>query len=66
MFKHLGVFLGIILSGLGLFFIIMYLNLLKCGYSFFKIVKLISGTFECYYFIIGILIIIFNIERIKK
>ena len=65
MLKHIGVFLGIMISGLGLFFILMYLSMLLNGYSFLNFVKFISRTFECYLFLIGIIIII-SIERIKR
>ena len=63
MFKHLGLYFGILLTGLGLFFILMYLNLLSMGYSFGKFVKFISRTFECYFFVIGIIIIIINFRK---
>ena len=66
MLKHLGLISGIMISGLGLFFILMYINVLLEGYSFLNFVKLISKTFECYFFLIGIIIIIISIERIKR
>ena len=66
MLKRLEWYFGILLTGLGLFFISMYLNLLIMGYSFFEFVKFISRTIECYFFIIGIIIIVISIERIKK
>lgn len=66
MLKYLGWVFGILLAGLGLFFIIMYLNLLKMGYSFLEFGKFISRSFECYFLIIGIIMIVIGIERIKK
>ena len=41
------ILIGIILSGIGLFFIILYLNLLVIGYSFFEFVYFIIRSIYC-------------------
>lgn len=58
--------LGIFLTSLGLFFLILYLNLLNMGYSFFEFVKFITVRFECYFILIGSLLIFFSLERKLK
>ncbi len=58
-------FLGIILASIGLFYIILYLNLLTMGYSFLNYVNFIFRRIECLLFIVGILIIIYCLEREK-
>ena len=50
--------LGILLTSIGLMFILLYTNLLTMGYSFFKFVYFISRRLECWYFVIGIILII--------
>jgi len=45
MFKVLIYFLGIIFTSIGIFFTIIYLNLLTMGYSFDEFVKFI-GTIQ--------------------
>ncbi len=50
-------FLGMFLTSLGLFFIILYLTLLNNGYSFFEFVKFIICRCECLLLPIGVLII---------
>ena len=63
MFRILLYIIGVILTSLGLFFIIIYLNLLTMGYSFFDFVKFISRRAETWLFIIGILCIALSLER---
>ena len=55
--------LGLLLSVIGLFFIILNLNLLQTGYSFLNYVKFISSKLECLCFFIGIILLIFVYER---
>lgn len=55
--------LGILLSIGGLFFIIINLNLLIIGYSFWKYVKFIISNVECLLLFIGIIILIYVYER---
>ena len=63
MIKIIPLFLGIILCSISLFFTILYLNLFTMGYSFFKFVKFINTRFECLLFYVGIVLIIYSIER---
>ena len=55
--KLIFLIIGVILSSVGLLFMILYLNLVCLGYSFLEYVKVISSSFECWLFIIGLLII---------
>lgn len=64
--KYISLLIGIILSSIGLFFFILYLNLLVMGYSFFIFVNFIIRRVECYFLIIGIILIYVSVERIKK
>lgn len=66
MITFLLLFLGIFLTSLGLFFLILYLNLFSMGYTFFEFGKFITGRFECYLIIIGIVLIVITLERIIK
>ena len=56
---------GIILAVWGLFFIILNLNLLAIGYSFFQYFIYTFTHLECLCFYIGILLIIISYERGK-
>ncbi len=55
--------LGIVLTSIGLFFIIIYLNLLTTGYSFLDFVKFISSRKEVWLFLIGLVLIAVSLER---
>ena len=57
---------GFGLTTIGFVYIICYLNLLTMGYNFYEYVNFISRRFECYYALIGILLIIFSIGRKEK
>ena len=46
---------------IGSSFIILYLNLTTMGYSFFNYVNFISRRFECYFSIIGLIMMILSI-----
>lgn len=63
MFKLLLYFLGVFLVSVGIFFTIIYLNLLTMGYSFLDFVKFIirSPIFWC--ILIGVLCIVISLER---
>lgn len=45
---------------IGLIYIISYLNLLTIGYKFMDYVYFISGRIECWYAVIGIVILAFS------
>ena len=63
MFRILLYTIGIILTSLGLFFIIIYLNLLTMGYSFSFFVKFISRRVETWLVVIGVICIAISLER---
>ncbi len=63
MFRLLLYILGVILTSIGLFFLIIYLNLLTIGYSFFDFVKFISRKVEVWLILIGIICIALSLER---
>lgn len=62
MMKVILYILGLIFTSLGLFFTIIYLNILTTGYSFSFFVKFIIRRIEFWLFIIGIILIILSLE----
>ncbi len=58
--------IGYILSVIGLFFILLYLNLLVIGYSFFEFVYFIIRSIYCDLFFMGIILIILSLRRPKN
>lgn len=63
MFKLLLYFLGIILASVGIFFTIIYLNLLTIGYTFFEFVNFIIRRPIFWCIIIGLIFITLSLER---
>ena len=57
---------GFALLVIGLVFTILYLNLLTIGYNFSFYVNFITRRIECYYTIIGFLIILLTLIIKKK
>ena len=55
--------LGLILMVIGLFFIMLYLNLFVIGYSFLEFVYFIIRSIYCDLFFIGLILVIFIMER---
>ena len=53
--------LGFGLTLLGFVYIISYLNLMTIGYNFYDYVNFISRRLECYYALIGIIILLLTI-----
>lgn len=53
---------GFGITVIGFSYIIMYLNLLTLGYSFFDYLKFISKRFECINIILGTIIMIVSIS----
>ncbi len=51
---------------IGSIYLISYLNLLTIGYNFLDYVKFITRRLECYYFIIGMVIILISINKGEK
>ena len=64
MSKILLIVLGIILSSIGLSFIILYLNLLIIGYSFFDYLLFIFTHIITLLFFIGLFIIYLSIKKL--
>lgn len=58
--------LSILFMSLGLFFIILYLNLFTIGYNLLEFVYFIIRSFYCDLFFIGILLLVILLERIRK
>ncbi len=58
--------LGIIMTSYALMFIIIYLNLLKMGYSFLEYLKYIFTRFECLILFLVILLICLSFRKDKK
>ncbi len=63
MFKLILYLLGILFTSVGIFFTILYLNLLTMGYSFLEFGKFISSKIEFWFIIIGIIFIVLSLER---
>ncbi len=63
MFKVILYILGILFTSIGIFFTIIYLNLLTMGYSFGEFVKFISRKPEFWFIFIGIIFIALSLER---
>ena len=55
--------LGILLSVVGLTYIIIYLNLLVMGFSFFFYLKYIFTKFECLIFFVGYILLVILIKK---
>lgn len=55
--------LGTFLIGLSITFTIIYLNLLKLGYTFLEYVNFIIRRCECLIFILGILLVHFSLRK---
>jgi hypothetical protein len=55
--------LGILISSTSLMFIIIYLNLLKMGFSFIEYIKYILTHLECLMLILGILLIKLSLKK---
>ncbi len=66
MFRFLLYIIGVLLTSIGIFFTIIYLNLLTIGYSFFEFVKFISSKPIMWCLVIGIFCITLSLERLIK
>ena len=63
MFKVMFFLFGFGLTIIGLVYIILYLNLLTIGYNFKEYVNFIIERIECWYSIIGIIIMFISIKK---
>lgn len=68
MISILLILLGICLMSVGMFFLILYLNLFTLGYSFLDFVKFIIIRFEslCFFIGLGLIIIVLWRENIRE
>ena len=66
MYKILLFILSIICMSIGLFFIVLYLNLFTLGYSFFDFVKFIIMRVECLIFFLGLIFLFLSIGRLVR
>lgn len=64
--KFLCYFIGYILMVIGLSFMIVYINLLTFGFTFIEYFKYICTRYECYLFLLGLVIIITLFRRNKN
>ena len=61
---RVGIFIiGILLTSIGLMFLILYINLLTMGYSFSEFVNFIIRRKECWLIVVGIGLILLSFER---
>ncbi|MBR1413935.1 MAG: hypothetical protein IJ574_04645 [Bacilli bacterium] len=58
--------LGTFFMMIGVFYIIIYLNVLTMGYSFLEFVKFIIMKAECLCLVVGIIVNVKTIERMVK
>lgn len=54
--------LGVLLTSIGNMFLLIYLNLLTMGYSFLEYVNFIIRRYECYFSVIGLILIIIALK----
>lgn len=66
MFKLFIYILGLIFTSLGIFFTIIYLNLLTIGYSFWEFIHFISRKIEFWFIPLGLILIGISLERWLK
>ena len=55
--------LGIVLSSIGLTYIIIYLNLLVMGFTFIDYLKYVFSKIECILFFIGYIMLIILLKK---
>ncbi|CDA60141.1 unknown [Clostridium sp. CAG:524] len=58
--------LGIIITSSALMYIVIYLNLLRMGYSMLDYVKYVFSSIECTKIFIGIILIILSLKKGRK
>ena len=66
MFKLFIYILGVLFTSFGIFFTIIYLNLLTMGYTFLEFVQFISRKIEFWFIPLGLILIIYSLERLIK
>lgn len=64
MFKKIIFFIvGIFITSYALMFFIIYLNLLKMGFTFIKYIKYVFSRVECLMIFLGILLILISFKK---
>lgn len=58
--------LGIIITSSALMYIVIYLNLLRMGYSMLDYIKYVLSSIECTKVFIGIILIILSLKKGRK
>lgn len=58
--------LGIIITSSALMYIVIYLNLLRMGYSMLDYIKYVLSSIECTKIFIGIILIILSLKKGRK
>lgn len=58
--------LGIIITSSALMYIVIYLSLLRMGYSMLDYVKYVLSSIECTKIFIGIILIILSLKKGRK
>lgn len=67
MLKRVVIFiLGVFLSAYSLMFFVIYLNLFKMGFTFFKYIKFIFTRLECLMIFLGIILIYLSLRKGNK
>lgn len=66
MIKFILLVLGILLTSFNLFVILLYFNLFTVNYSVFEFLKFLFSKNSIYFLLIGIILIIYTIERWSK
>jgi len=64
--RILSFIIGFVLSSLSLTFIILYLNIINLGYSFFDFINFIIRKWELYLLFVGIILMILAFRKDKK
>ena len=64
--RNLLIILSSIITGIGLTFIVINLNVLAMGVSFFSYLIYIFTKLECILFFVGILLLVILLKRRKK
>ncbi len=67
MFKRIVIFIiGMFITSYSFMFYIMYLNLLRMGYSFNQYIKFVFSRVECLIILLGIILILISLKKYKK
>lgn len=59
-------FIGFIFMVIGFTFCILYFNLFVFGYSLFDYLLFLLSRWECYFFVVGVVLVIISLVRKEK